>query len=61
MRWECTVCGKRYDDAGLPPMSAAPTCSNGKRHKQTRMVKRDEYQCILDDMGIPLDDPLRFA
>jgi hypothetical protein len=59
--WECPVCGKRYDNRGLPPLKMPPTCSNGKRHKQTVMVERDEYQIILDDMGIPADDPLRFA
>jgi hypothetical protein len=59
--WECPMCGKRYDGRGLPPLSMAPTCSNSKRHKQTRMVVRDEYQCLLDDLGIPDDDPLRFA
>lgn len=61
MKWECSACDRRYDDEGMPPMTAPPKCRCGKGNKQKVMVKRDEYQCILDDLGIAADDPLRFA
>jgi hypothetical protein len=61
MKWECPVCGKVYDARGLPEYSAPPMCSGGQRHNRATMRPRDEYQCTLDDLGIPLDDPLRLA
>lgn len=65
MRLECPRCGRVYNGDGCVEVEQV-WCSGEHRngrpwHQRTVMVERDPYQCLLDDMGIPLDDPLRFA
>lgn len=64
-RYKCPTCGVVYNHDGCVPFTGV-WCSGGQRHtrKQMKEVKPDsddEYQSILDDMGIAADDPLRFA
>ena len=56
----CSICGQRYD-AGSFTMLQTPTCTGGGSHSAKDMKVRDDYQAVLDSLGIPADDPLREA
>lgn len=65
MRLECPRCGRVYN-GDLCVEVEVVWCSGDRLagrpwHARTVMVERDPYQVTLDDLGIPLDDPLRFA
>lgn len=63
MRYECSKCPNKYSTDGMPKLAEPPHCTGtgSDWHAEKKMTERDEYQSVLDDLGIPEDDPLRKA
>lgn len=61
MRYECKVCGRVYNHDGCVEVEKLWCSGMRVKHTRTEMTERDPYQAKLDDLGIPLNDPLRFA